>query len=305
MTSAPLSKDEIDVHKFRPAGSKISAEEAARKVRQQSLGRYFAYTKRYDEVVDAADVVNPEEVLRLFGMIGGQARILQREYEHDMIKFEDFLSRQRSLGQTSITILVDHSGSMRQKILTVAAWVLNLAECLERHGVRSEVIGYTTRAWKGGRARDLWVKHGKPPNPGSLNDIRYIVYKSFSDNVVDAGVNFSAMLQDGLLKENIDGEALIWASERLSAEISTNKMLLVLNDGAPVDDSTLLANPENILHDHSKDVIMWLTQQKRIIVCAVGIETNALAYYPDALLASNPDWIGPKTFDILSAMWSR
>ena len=164
--------------------------------------------------------------------------------------------RETDFRDTVVTLLIDNSGSMRGRPITVAAMSADiLARTLERCGVKVEILGFTTRAWKGGQARERWIAAGKPPNPGRLNDLRHIVYKPADAPWRRARRSLGLMLREGILKENIDGEALLWAHDRLLARPEQRRILMVISDGAPVDDSTLSVNPGNYLEKHLREVI--------------------------------------------------
>ncbi len=161
-----------------------------------------------------------------------------------------------------VTLLIDNSGSMRGRPITVAAMSADiLARTLERCGVKVEILGFTTRAWKGGQSRERWIAAGKPPNPGRLNDLRHIVYKAADSPWRRARKSLGLMLREGILKENIDGEALLWAHSRLVGRHEQRRILMVISDGAPVDDSTLSVNPGNYLEKHLRDVIAEIETQ--------------------------------------------
>jgi cobaltochelatase CobT len=164
-----------------------------------------------------------------------------------------------------------------------------LARTLERCGVKTEILGFTTRAWKGGRARDLWIQNGRPPHPGRLNDIRHIIYKSADTPWRRARKNLGLMLKEGLLKENIDGEALVWAYNRLAPRPEQRKILMVISDGAPVDDSTLSVNPSNILEQDLREVIEWIEDHTPIELTAIGIGHDVTRYYRRALTIADAD----------------
>jgi cobaltochelatase CobT len=166
---------------------------------------------------------------------------------------------------------------------------------LDRWGIRTEILGYTTKAWKGGQSREAWLAGGKPPKPGRLNDLRHIVFKSFDESAASALPNLGLMMREGLLKENIDGESLLWASARLNAEKSDRKHLFILSDGAPVDDSTLSVNPANFLEKHLSSVVGWLSKQP-IALTAIGIGHDISRYFPGSGKVSDPELLGLGVF---------
>ncbi|MFL5209141.1 MAG: cobaltochelatase CobT-related protein, partial [Microvirga sp.] len=185
---------------------------------------------------------------------------------------------------TVVTLLIDNSGSMRGRPITVAATCADiLARTLERCGVRVEILGFTTRAWKGGQARETWLQSGKPANPGRLNDLRHIVYKSADAPWRRARRTLGLMMREGLLKENIDGEALLWAHNRLIARPEQRKILMMISDGAPVDDSTLSVNPGNYLERHLRAVIELIETRSPVELLAIGIGHDVTRYYRRAV----------------------
>jgi cobaltochelatase CobT len=161
-----------------------------------------------------------------------------------------------------------------EKIKYTAAWSAILMEWFESVGINAEVLGFTTRAWKGGQTREEWIVDGKPRQPGRLNDLRHIVYKSFTNTVREAGLNLGVMLREGLLKENVDGEALLWAYKRLMTEDATHRLLFVISDGVPVDDSTLSVNRGNFLSDHLKAVTSWIESEGDVFLVGIGIQRD-------------------------------
>ncbi len=188
--------------------------------------------------------------------------------------------RDTNFRDTVVTLLIDNSGSMRGRPITVAATCADiLARTLERCGVKVEILGFTTRAWKGGQSREAWLKGGKPAEPGRLNDLRHIIYKSADSPWRRARNNLGLMMREGLLKENIDGEALTWAWRRLSARPEQRKILMMISDGAPVDDSTLSVNPGNYLERHLRAVIEEIEMRSSVELLAIGIGHDVTRYY--------------------------
>jgi len=187
-----------------------------------------------------------------------------------------------------VTLLIDNSGSMHGRSIVVAASCADvLTNTLERCGVSVEVLGFTTRAWKGGQARNKWVIAGQTPNPGRLNDLRHIVYKSADTPWRRGRNNLGLMLRKGLLKENIDGEALTWAYQRLIARPEARKILMVISDGAPIDDSTLSANPGKFLELHLQEVISQVESDSDVELTAIGIGHDVTQYYKRAATIAN------------------
>jgi cobaltochelatase CobT len=192
-----------------------------------------------------------------------------------------------------VTLLIDNSGSMRGRPITVAAMCGDiLARTLERCGVKVEILGFTTRAWKGGQSRERWVAAGKPANPGRLNDLRHIIYKSADTPWRRARKNLGLMLREGLLKENIDGEALLWAYRRLLGRPEHRRILMVISDGAPVDDSTLSVNSGNYLERHLRDVIREIESRSLIELVAIGIGHDVTRYYRRAVTIVDAEELG-------------
>ena len=206
---------------------------------------------------------------------------------------------------TVVTLLLDNSGSMRGRPITVAATCADiLARTLERCGVKVEILGFTTRAWKGGQSREAWLRGGKPANPGRLNDLRHIVYKPADAPWRRARRSLGLMLREGLLKENIDGEALEWARKRLMARSENRRILMVISDGAPVDDSTLSANPGNYLERHLRQVIQWIETRSPVKLAAIGIGVDVKQFYSNATRISKVDDLGPALTEKLLGLLS-
>ena len=194
---------------------------------------------------------------------------------------------------TIVSLLIDNSGSMRGRPITIAAMCGDiLARTLERCGVKTEVLGFTTKAWKGGRSREVWLEEGKIPAPGRLNDLRHIIYKTADEPWRRSKRNLGLMLREGLLKENIDGEALDWAYERLQRRSEQRKILMVISDGAPVDDSTLSVNAGNYLERHLKKVIADIEKDSSIELVAIGIGHDVNRYYKRAVTIVDAEQLG-------------
>lgn len=282
---------------------------------------YKRFTTEFDEVVAAEDLCDEEELDRLRGFLDKQLANLQgvvgrlanrlqrrlmaqqnRSWEFDLeegvldparlprliIDPMQSLSFKReqdtNFRDTVVTLLIDNSGSMRGRPISVAATCGDiLARTLERCGVRVEILGFTTRAWKGGQSREKWLKDGKAPNPGRLNDLRHVIYKSADAPWRRAKRNLGLMMREGLLKENIDGEALLWAHQRLMARPEQRKILMMISDGAPVDDSTLSVNPGNYLERHLRAVIELIETRSPVELIAIGIGHDVTRYYRRAV----------------------
>ncbi len=205
---------------------------------------------------------------------------------------------------TVVSLLIDNSGSMRGRPITVAAISADiLARTLERCGVKVEVLGFTTKAWKGGKSREKWMTEGKSPNPGRLNDLRHVVYKSAEVPWRRAKNNMGLMLKEGLLKENIDGESLLWAYRRLMSRPEERKILMVISDGAPVDDSTLSTNPVSYLEAHLREVIDWMETKTPVQLTAIGIGHDVTRYYRQAVTLSDPEDLGGTILQNLADMF--
>ncbi|MBI3445983.1 MAG: cobaltochelatase subunit CobT [Magnetospirillum sp.] len=291
---------------------------------------YHPYTTQFDQVVLAEELCEPEELSRLRhqldqqlshlqGVVAKLANRLQRKLMAQQTRNWDFdleegmldtgrlariianpmhslsfkIEKDTNFRDTVVSLLIDNSGSMRGRPITVAAMSADLlARTLERCGVKVEVLGFTTRAWKGGSAREKWQAEGKPANPGRLNDLRHIVYKAADAPWRRVRRNLGLMLKEGILKENIDGEALLWAHERLIARSEQRRILMVISDGAPVDDSTLSANPGNTLEKHLRDVIAYIENRSPVELVAIGIGHDVTRYYRRAVTIMDAEDLG-------------
>jgi len=207
---------------------------------------------------------------------------------------------------TVVTLLIDNSGSMRGRPISVAAMCADvLARTLERCAVSVEILGFTTRAWKGGQSRERWLTEGKLPNPGRLNDLRHIVYKSADEPWRRARKNLGLMLREGLLKENIDGEALLWSHARLLSRPEQRRILMVISDGAPVDDSTLSVNPGNYLDRHLRQVIQLIEARSPVELVAIGIGHDVTRYYRRAVTIVDAEQLGGAMMDKLAELFDE
>jgi len=214
--------------------------------------------------------------------------------------------KEMTFRDTVVTLLIDNSGSMRGRPITVAAMSADiLARTLERCGVKVEILGFTTRAWKGGQAREKWIAAGKPPNPGRLNDLRHIVYKAADAPWRRARRSLGLMLREGILKENIDGEALIWAHDRLLARTEQRRILMVISDGAPVDDSTLSVNPGNYLERHLREVIGMIERTSPVQLVAIGIGHDVTRYYRRAVTIVDAEQLGGTMLEKLAELFEE
>jgi cobaltochelatase CobT len=291
---------------------------------------YRAYARAFDEEVAAEDLCDADELTRLRhqldqqllhlqGVVAKLANRLQRRLLAQQTRAWDFdldeglldagrlarvvvnpmqalsfkRERETEFRDTVVTLLIDNSGSMRGRPITVAAVCGDiLARTLERCGVKVEVLGFTTRAWKGGLSREHWVAEGKPRNPGRLNDLRHIIYKAADAPWRRSRKNLGLMLREGLLKENIDGEALLWAYRRLLGRSERRRILMVISDGAPVDDSTLSVNPGNYLEKHLREVIRGIEGRDAVELIAIGIGHDVTRYYRRAVTIVDAEELG-------------
>ena len=211
------------------------------------------------------------------------------------IKFED----------TTVSLLIDNSGSMRGKPIMIAALTTDMiASTLEKCKIKVEILGFTTKAWKGGKTREEWLKNGKNKNPGRLNDLRHIIYKSADENSKKSKINLGLMLKEGLLKENIDGEALLWATSRIMKRPESRKILIVISDGAPVDDSTLSVNESNYLEKHLKSSIIAIQDKTDIELLAIGIGHDVKQYYDKAITIHDVEELGGAIFNKLESLFN-
>jgi len=304
---------------------------------------YKAFTTKYDEIVGADELCEPEELQRLREYLDKQLQNLSsvvarlanrlqrrlmaqqnRSWEFDLeegmldtarlprivIDPQQPLSFKREkdmdFRDTAVTLLLDNSGSMRGRPITVAATCADiLARTLERCGVKVEILGFTTRAWKGGQSREAWLQAGKPANPGRLNDLRHLIYKSADAPWRRARKNLGLMMREGLLKENIDGEALQWAHDRLFGRPEQRKILMMISDGAPVDDSTLSVNPGNYLERHLRQVIEEIETRSPVELIAIGIGHDVTRYYRRAVTIVDAEELGGAMTEKLAELFEE
>ena len=305
------------------------------------IEEYKSFTKDYDEVINANELCDQKELEKLrynldkqvfsfLPLITKIANRLQRKLLAQQNRNWDFnmeegyldtsrLSRiianpQNKLSykqekevefkDTVVSLLIDNSGSMRGRPITVAALCSDiLAKTLERCLIKTEILGFTTKAWKGGSSREKWIKDGKPSNPGRLNDLRHIVYKSADSPSRRSKQNLGLLLREGILKENIDGEALVWANNRLKNRQEKRKILIVISDGAPVDDSTLSVNPGNYLERNLRDIINQIETKKEVELIAIGIGHDVSRYYSKAVTIMDVDQLGEVLLNELSEIF--
>ncbi len=304
---------------------------------------YKAFTTRFDEIVDADELCDPDELQRLREYLDKQLQNLSsvvsrlanrlqrrlmakqnRAWEFDLeegmldsarlprvvidplqpLSFKQ--EKDMAFRDTVVTLLLDNSGSMRGRPITVAATSADiLARTLERCGVKVEILGFTTRAWKGGQSREAWLQAGKPPNPGRLNDIRHVIYKPADAPWRRSRKNLGLMMREGLLKENIDGEALDWAHQRLLGRPEQRKILMMISDGAPVDDSTLSVNPGNYLERHLRYVIEEIETRSPVELISIGIGHDVTRYYRRAVTIVDAEELGGAMTEKLAELFDE
>ena len=302
---------------------------------------YKPFTTRFDEMVESADLCDEEELTRLRAYLDQQmgglhnvvtklANRLQRRLMAQQARSWDFdqeeglldaarlarvvvnpmhslsykIERDTEFRDTVVSLLIDNSGSMRGRPIAIAAICADiLARTLERVGVQSEVLGFTTRAWKGGQSREQWLADGRPPSPGRLNDLRHIVYKRADEPYRHAKRSLGLMMREGLLKENIDGEALLWAHNRLIARPEERRILMVISDGAPVDDSTASANGGAYLERHLRQVIEWIEKRSTVELVAIGIGHDVTRYYSRAVTIMDAEQLGGVMIEQLARLF--
>ena len=302
---------------------------------------YSIYSSNYDEIIDAKDLVTNDESLRLrnqldnlikphISTIGKLANRLQRlllakqntswnfnleEGILDNARLHRVIANpsyplsfkeetENQFKDTVVTLLIDNSGSMRGRSISLAAICADIiGSTLERCQIKTEILGFTTKHWKGGDSKKLWMINGSRANPGRLNDIRHIIYKSADNSWRRSRRYFGAMLREGLLKENVDGEALAWSHERLLKRPEERKILIVISDGAPVDDSTLSANREDYLDNHLRQIILQIEKDSPIELQAIGIGHDVTKYYKNALTINRAEELGEVLLDELTKLF--
>ena len=304
---------------------------------------YKVFTSEFDEIITAEELCDEAELdrLRAFldkqlahlqGVVGRLANRLQRRLMAQQNRGWDFdleegyldtarlpriiidpmtplsfkMERETVFRDTVVTLLIDNSGSMRGRPITVAATCADiLARTLERCGVKVEILGFTTKAWKGGQSREKWLKADKPPQPGRLNDLRHIIYKSADAPWRRARSNLGLMMREGLLKENIDGEALLWAHQRMMGRPEKRRILMMISDGAPVDDSTLSVNPGNYLERHLRHVINDIESFSPIELLAIGIGHDVTRYYKRAVTIVDAEELAGAMTEQLASLFAE
>ena len=324
-------------------GEQARGNAARRNWLDEPAGDYSPYTTRYDEITAASELCDEEELARLrayldlqmaslSGVVTRLANRLQRRLMAQQARSWDFdqeeglldaarlarvvaspshslsykIERETEFRDTVVSLLIDNSGSMRGRPISIAAMCGDiLARTLERCGVTSEILGFTTRAWKGGQSREAWLAEGRPANPGRLNDLRHIVYKRADEPYRHARKSLGLMMREGLLKENIDGEALLWAHRRLLARPEERRILMVISDGAPVDDSTASANGGTYLERHLRQVIGWIETKSSVELSAIGIGHDVTRYYSRAVTIMDAEQLGGALIEQLATLFER
>ena len=304
---------------------------------------YKVWNPKYDEIVGASDLADEDELNRLrayldqqlAGLQGAVTRLanrLQRRLMAQQNRSWDFdqeegmldaarlarvvvspgsslsykVERETKFRDTVVTLLIDNSGSMRGRPISIAAISADImARTLERCGVKTEILGFTTRAWKGGQAREDWLAAGRPAMPGRLNDLRHIVYKKADEPWRHARRNLGLMMREGLLKENIDGEALLWAHNRLIGRTEDRRILMVISDGAPVDDSTLSVNHGGYLEQHLRRVIEMIETRSPVQLVAIGIGHDVTRYYKRAVTIMDAEQLGGTMIEQLAGLFDE
>ena len=331
-----LNQDETDEAEGNPSTIKIKQKNLLK-------NKYKIFTNEYDEIAEAKDLENENEITRLRKNLDQQLTNLQnivtklanklqrlllakqnRSWEFDLeegMLDSSKLSRviinplhalsyknekETEFKDTVVTLLIDNSGSMRGRPISVAAICADiLSRTLERCSVKVEILGFTTKNWKGGKSREKWNVNNKPANPGRLNDLRHIIYKSADEPWRQSKKNLGLMLKEGLLKENIDGEALLWAFKRITKRKEERKILMIISDGAPVDDSTLSVNSGDYLEKHLKQTVKWIEENSNIEILAVGIGHDVTRYYKKAIKIADVQELGDVMINQLAKLFSE
>lgn len=294
LPSPPSPPSEIQMTKYSPVveAAREQKDENSQLTDIRSM-TYFAYTTIFDELITPTTISEPSDTLKLQSLLLVRSRIQLKAHDSAIKAAEHLLGSMPDRTKIAITILIDNSGSMRgNKISTVATWISIVSNVLQKVEIPHEILGFTTRAWKGGQSRELWLKDGKPRSPGRLNDVRYLLYKEYRNSFQESLPNFAIMLREGLLKENIDGEALLLARSRILEQTANRRIVLVISDGAPVDDSTLSENDPRILDDHLMTTTKWIRDQGDIELFGAGIGHDVSRYYDRASFTLEEEGFG-------------
>ena len=332
--------DEIDDDADMPEGDAPQEPPAPLPVSEADPD-YKVYAQNFDEEIKAEDLAEPVELERLRAYLdqqleplkGAVARLanklqrrlqaqqnrswlfdleegildagrLAREVSTPTTPLSFKMEKDTEFRDTVVTLLLDNSGSMRGRPISIAAICADvLARTLERCNVKVEILGFTTRAWKGGQSREQWLNEGRPQQPGRLNDLRHIIYKGADAPWRRVRSNLGLMMKEGLLKENIDGEALEWAHRRMANRPEARKILMVISDGAPVDDSTLSVNAANYLEKHLRDVIAMVERRKAVELLAIGIGHDVTRYYERAVTITDVEQLAGAMTEQLAALF--
>ena len=324
-------------------GEQARGNNSRRNWLDEPASNYAPFTTRFDEILGAAELCDEEELARLrayldqqmaslSGVVTRLANRLQRRLMAQQARSWDFdqeeglldaarlarvvvspshslsykIERETEFRDTVVSLLIDNSGSMRGRPISIAAMCADiLARTLERCGVTSEILGFTTRSWKGGQSREAWLAEGRPATPGRLNDLRHIVYKRADEPYRHARKSLGLMMREGLLKENIDGEALLCAHRRLLARPEERRILMVISDGAPVDDSTASANGGTYLERHLRQVIGWIETKSSVELSAIGIGHDVTRYYSRAVTIMDAEQLGGALIEQLATLFER
>jgi len=342
-TNASVFNDEEKLD--QDASKEIIADSNSQRATQKQMlkGKYKIFTNQFDEIKNAEELEKSEEIVRLRKNLDQQLTNLQslvsklanklqrqllakqnRTWEFDLeegvldssklsrLIMDPFnslsykIEKETDFKDTVVTLLIDNSGSMRGRPISVAAICADiLSRTLERCSVKVEILGFTTKNWKGGKSREKWNLVNKPKNPGRLNDLSHIIYKSADIPWRQSKNNLGLMLKEGILKENIDGEALLWAFRRISKRNEERKILMVISDGAPVDDSTLSVNSGDYLEKHLKQTVKWIEDNSNVEILAVGIGHDVTRYYKRALKITDVQELGDVMINQLTKLFSE
>ena len=343
-TDLDVNEFRMEEQLFDTEGDQKSSENIIQKLNNlKSEHEYKIFTKEFDEIEKAENIETAEEILKLRKNLDHQlinfkdliiklANKLQRQLMAKQNRSWDFdleeglldssklpriiidpynslsFKKEKDLEfkDTVVSLLIDNSGSMRGRPITIAALCADiLSRTLERCSVKVEILGFTTKNWKGGKSRESWNKNGKQKNPGRLNDLRHIIYKSADSQWRQSKKNLGLMLKEGILKENIDGEAILWAYNRLKKRKEERKILMVISDGAPVDDSTLSVNSGDYLEKHLKKVVRYVESQDNVEILAIGIGHDVSRYYNRAIKITDVQELGDVMISELSNLFKN